>query len=597
MIINHFYKLPDGTYMFIQYTPSFSQNQATGAIIPNGCLLTPKNRCEIWRNTMNRTVLVSMVTIGLIAGTVGISTTAYFNDSETSANNTFDTGAIDLKLGWDELYNGEKDDHQELTDNPGPIFDLDDIKPGDHGKASVDLNMVENPGWVWMRTRVTADKEIEETEPETSMGDTDPDGELNDELILTIWKDDGDGELESDEEVLKQGSLRSIQSDLRDGELLGSFGEEEAHLGIKWKLPEDVGNRVQKDRVKMDFDFYAEQRRHNANPENPWTGEEKNPENEDPEASFKRANKKALETKVGKEIRLYSTSSDDKGIDKLKWELRDNTTKFGQDIRHSWSSPGNYTVKLTVTDTDGNTDSTTRVITVCENDTEQEPGDDPTEPDEPDDSNETADYTLKQDDTSIELRPIEGDQTPESLYDFRIPDQYTGDNGATDPGSGPYYQSVGTDDLQAQETSIMFLYEGPEGLNLVIVHDQAGGDGGSATWTMRNLSSGEWSVKDDLYLNPDTGEPASTNYDRWNVSGNPQVIDWTWGGGGTDGGVYSFEDDDLNFTIEPEFNQESALWDQYYTGTIDDWQVLSGDRSNPNRTSLNMSEPVTIESH
>jgi len=36
------------------------------------------------------------------------------------------------------------------------------------------------------------------------------------------------------------------------------------------------------------------------------------------------------------------------------------------------------------------------------------------------------------------------------------------------------------------------------------------------------------------------------------------------------------------------------LYEQFYNGDVEDWQVLSGDRSNPERTSLNLSEEVTV---
>lgn len=204
-------------------------------------------------------------------------------------------------------------------------------------------------------------------------------------------------------------------------------------------------------------------------------------------------------------------------------------------------------------------------------------------------------YTVQQGDTEFEVTPLSGDTPAEELYDLRLPEQFDGENGATDPGSGPYYQSVGTQGLQEESTTIMFLYHGPNGLSLVVVHDTGGGDGGSATWTVTGLpQDSEWVVKDDLYLDPDTGEPASTNYDRWDTDGTDQTIDWTWGAGGTDGGVARPLGSSFTVTIDPAYNEQATLWEQYYSGDIEDWQFLSGSRSNPDRTSLSLSEPVTI---
>lgn len=45
---------------------------------------------------MKRTVLVSMLVVALIAGLVGAATWAYFSDVETSSDNTFTAGTLDL---------------------------------------------------------------------------------------------------------------------------------------------------------------------------------------------------------------------------------------------------------------------------------------------------------------------------------------------------------------------------------------------------------------------------------------------------------------------------------------------------------------------
>jgi LysM repeat protein len=204
-------------------------------------------------------------------------------------------------------------------------------------------------------------------------------------------------------------------------------------------------------------------------------------------------------------------------------------------------------------------------------------------------------YTVTQGDTEFEVTPFSGTETAEELYDLRLPDSFEGDNGATDPGSGPYYQSVGTQDIQAESTTISFLYDGPDGLSLVVVHDTDGGDGGSATWTVTGLpQDGSWVVKDDLYLDPDTGEPAGSNYDVWDTDGSEDTIDWTWGAGGTDGGAFRPLGDAFSFTIDPAYNEDAALYEEYYSGDIVDWEFLSGSQSDPDRTSLALDQSVTV---
>jgi len=58
-----------------------------------------------------------------------------------------------------------------------------------------------------------------------------------------------------------------------------------------------------------------------------------------------------------------STSSDPNGtITDYDWDFGDTTTGTGASVQHTFTNPGFYTVSLTVTDNDGNTDSTEQVI-------------------------------------------------------------------------------------------------------------------------------------------------------------------------------------------------------------------------------------------
>ncbi|MBS3735907.1 MAG: PKD domain-containing protein [Candidatus Bipolaricaulota bacterium] len=87
--------------------------------------------------------------------------------------------------------------------------------------------------------------------------------------------------------------------------------------------------------------------------------------NEEPTASFS-----ANPTTGGAPLQVTfdaSNSEDQDGIiDSFDWEFGDGTSTGGRVVEHSFSSPGEYTVELTVTDNDGATDSTTQTVTVEE---------------------------------------------------------------------------------------------------------------------------------------------------------------------------------------------------------------------------------------
>jgi len=61
-----------------------------------------------------------------------------------------------------------------------------------------------------------------------------------------------------------------------------------------------------------------------------------------------------------------SSSDSDGSIISYQWDFKDGATGSGQTINHTFSSTGSYNVRLTITDNEGATDSTTKTITVTE---------------------------------------------------------------------------------------------------------------------------------------------------------------------------------------------------------------------------------------
>jgi predicted ribosomally synthesized peptide with SipW-like signal peptide len=136
---------------------------------------------------MNKKVLISLSVIGVVAAIAIGGTIAYFSDVETSTGNTFTAGTLDLIIDIDGV----------LQPNPfvGPIFEQEDMKPGDNGEKTLSLH-VDNDACGFISIAIDTDFDNTCTEPEgkdedPAGGVCDADGELNDEVNWVIWRDEG----------------------------------------------------------------------------------------------------------------------------------------------------------------------------------------------------------------------------------------------------------------------------------------------------------------------------------------------------------------------------------------------------------------------
>ncbi|QLD87657.1 hypothetical protein HWV07_00840 [Natronomonas salina] len=209
------------------------------------------------------------------------------------------------------------------------------------------------------------------------------------------------------------------------------------------------------------------------------------------------------------------------------------------------------------------------------------------------DSDPEPSFVLEQGDECVELTPMTGEQPVEELYDYRYP---TDDYDSVSGSDGDSYSSHGTTHLQRDATSILFLYDGPEGLSLVVVHGKFQGDdnGGIVSFTFEGMpEDASWFVKDDYYA--EDGDPAVTNYDQWDGDGTDHQVDWAYAAGRTDGGAARDLGEEFEFSITPAFNEEAILdVDLSDGGPIEAWEALSADGDSPERVSLEMGAPVTI---
>lgn len=207
-----------------------------------------------------------------------------------------------------------------------------------------------------------------------------------------------------------------------------------------------------------------------------------------------------------------------------------------------------------------------------------------------DDDEET--YVVTQGDEEFEITPVgDGTQTAEEFYDYRTPE--------THDYPDYLYSSYGTTEMQEDDTSILMLHEGSDGLSLVLVHDKVDGDtrGGSLTMQIDGLpEAGEWVVEDDSYSETHYGGPL----DSFDHNETSSRITWIWTEGRTDGGAFNggLDDGDWEVTIEPHFNEEADYRyedPEGYDGQLNDWKLISGAGNSHTSTSLpSIEEPITI---
>ena len=205
----------------------------------------------------------SLLLLGIIGVITGTATAAYLNDSVVIEDNTFQAGSVTLEIGFSTEYNDEVIDQQDPSGEPGTIFNFQDIKPGDSGVTTISTVVSGNNAWKWML-----------------FDQTDGEGELAQNIEVDIFYDNqGDGVFNADDEMIYQGSLADVENELGDGYLLdGNLTTEEEqpfqpteehYISVQWQIPETVQN-VDNDFKEFDLQFYAEQARHNPDPENPW---------------------------------------------------------------------------------------------------------------------------------------------------------------------------------------------------------------------------------------------------------------------------------------------------------------------------------------
>lgn len=224
-------------------------------------------------------ILLSLGIIAIVAAVSISATGAFFSDTETSAGNVFTAGAIDLKIDSKATYNGQPVtsatwQEKDLIPTSDKFFNFGDIKPGDSGENTISVHVINNDAWVCAAVTNLQSDDNGLTEPESKVDATDGsgNGELDEEMVWKIWRDDGTGGgvagdniQNGTEPTLASGNpvagvLALYDSTTGTGPLTGATT---AYIGVNWELPGVSGNETQTDSLSADVSFYAVQSRNN----------------------------------------------------------------------------------------------------------------------------------------------------------------------------------------------------------------------------------------------------------------------------------------------------------------------------------------------
>lgn len=210
-----------------------------------------------------RSVLMSVLVIGVAAAMLGAGTMAYFSDTEKSGQNIVKAGTLDLKVSTGD----------SLGDDPYIVtVTLGDVKPGD---GTIGWGAGHPDAWYWTVKNVgslpgvltiTVDNivnyEYGRNEPEIAVDSTGgnpgaDNGELGSKIRIQVYFDGI--------WVYETGNLNALEGvDIVPG--FGGAGDpfildsnEEATLNINWSVFDTAGNEIQSDSVEFDIIFHLEQ--------------------------------------------------------------------------------------------------------------------------------------------------------------------------------------------------------------------------------------------------------------------------------------------------------------------------------------------------
>lgn len=199
---------------------------------------------------MKKILTSALVLIATISA-VALGTSAYFSDTETSADNTFTTGTIDIAV-----------DGENPWDNIGH-FNIADMKPSTVFHREVTLsNVGNNPVNIWKKVTVTDYSGGEHPESELAEDANDNINDIGSVIRYDMTIDGEETIAESDDFVMDDGSSQLASTVAIDGKYiyLGRIESSEEMVVIQsYHMDASVTNWAQGDVMTFDVEFYAQQ--------------------------------------------------------------------------------------------------------------------------------------------------------------------------------------------------------------------------------------------------------------------------------------------------------------------------------------------------
>lgn len=196
-------------------------------------------------------VLSSIVLIGIVGLVAFGISNAFFSDTETSQDNTFQAGTLDLKIN--------------SLDNPPAVVNVTDLKPGDDVFEDKILKIIDNPAFVWMHIKDLVNDQGSQTAPEDLEENGTPKSDLQNYLTYDLSVDNT-VIIDFDNEVLLPDAVSCW---IPLGELPGNT---DLTVTQSFHFDETVTDWAQGDNLTFTEEFYAEQVRNNPNATPPDLG-------------------------------------------------------------------------------------------------------------------------------------------------------------------------------------------------------------------------------------------------------------------------------------------------------------------------------------